>query len=457
LWMTTYNSFDFSARWATVPAKMDGKKHILVLGAGFGGLTFCQRFSHPDARITLVDRQNHHLFQPLLYQVASAGLAAPDIAEPIRFILRKRQDITVLMEEVRAIHLSDRRVELSNHVLDFDYLVIALGGQTAYFGHPEWAEHAPGLKSLDDAVRIRRAMLMAFEQAENSQDPQERERLLTVAVIGGGPTGVEVAGAMAELSRHALSRDFRRINPQATRVVLVEGGPRLLSHLPPRLSERAREQLDRLGVDVRTGLRVRDLKRGQIDFEDGTSLEAANIVWAAGVEAHSITRTLGLQLDRAGRIPVEPDLSLADYRNIFAIGDIARINDPSGAPIPGVSPAAMQMAAHVARKVRLELKGGGPDASARRSFRYFDKGTMATIGRSAAVAKIGRWGFSGFTAWAAWLFVHLIFLIGFENRMVVLLQWAYSYFTYNRGARIIMGVDPQAQPEAKPAPQRTRP
>jgi NADH dehydrogenase len=431
---------------------MDGKKHIVVLGAGFGGLTFCQRFSHFDARITLVDRQNHHLFQPLLYQVASAGLAAPDIAEPIRFILRKRQDITVLMDEVRAIQMSERRVELSNHALDFDYLVIALGGQTSYFGHSEWAEYAPGLKSLDDAVRIRREMLMAFEQAEHSLDPKERERLLTVAIIGGGPTGVEVAGAMAELSRHALSRDFRRIKPQATRVVLVEGGPRILSHLPPRLSERAREQLEKLGVEVRTGLRVKDLKRGKIEFFDGTSLEAANIIWAAGVEAHSITRTLGLQLDRAGRILVEPDLSLAGCRNIFAIGDIARVNDPSGAPIPGVSPAAMQMAAHVARQVRLELKGGVANQGARRPFRYFDKGTMATIGRSAAVAQIGRWGFSGFTAWAAWLFVHLIFLIGFENRMVVLLQWAYSYLTYNRGARIIMGLDHRARTEVKPAP-----
>ncbi len=413
--------------------------HVVVVGAGFGGLTFCQAFDHPSVRVTLVDRQNHHLFQPLLYQVATAGLSAPEIAQPIRSILSAKPNVTVLMENVVDFKLAEKKVALDRGELGYDYLILAMGGVTSYFGHPEWEAFAPGLKSLDEAVRIRRQVLLAFERAETEPDATERERLLTLVVVGGGPTGVELAGAFAELTRHVLNRDFRRIDPTKARVLLIEGGPRVLAHLPPELSEQAQRQLEALGVEVRVGTMVKAIGPRRVEL-NGATIEAATIIWAAGVAASPLTARLGVPLDRAGRVKVEPDLSLPGRPEVFAIGDLALVFDAEGNPVPGISPAAMQMARHVARLLGEELSAPELRSAPRPAFRYWDKGTMATIGRSSAVAKIGGWEFSGWFAWLAWLFVHLIFLIGFRNRVAVLLQWSYSYVAYKRGARIITGV-----------------
>jgi NADH dehydrogenase len=379
------------------------------------------------------------LFQPLLYQVAAAGLSAPEIAEPARSILSCRKDVTVLMDRATGFDLTARRVHCEGHTLDYDYLVVALGGVNSYFGHPEWAEFAPGLKSLDDALRIRRDVLLAFERAENEADPLVRRRLMTLVVVGGGPTGVELAGAFAELSRHVLRRDFRRIDPGQARVVLIEAGPRLLPQLPESLSASALHQLEGFGVEVRLNAKVAEIRRSEVQLENGQVLAAENIIWAAGIAANPLAAQLGAACDRAGRVKVLPDLSLPGHPEVFVIGDLAVVADRDGKSVPGVSPAAMQMARHVARLVQHDLDGPAPTSAPRPSFRYRDKGTMATIGRSAAVAKIGPLELTGFTAWLAWLFVHLLFLIGFDNKLTVLIQWAYSYFTYKRGARIIIG------------------
>ena len=413
-------------------------KHIVVLGAGFGGLTFCQDFANPSARVTLIDRQNHHLFQPLLYQVASAGLSAPDIAQPIRSILTDKPTLVVLMENVVDVNLLERRVTLENKQLDYDYLVLALGGATSYFGHPEWEPFAPGLKTLDDALRIRCGILFAFEKAETETDPAKREQLLTMVVVGGGPTGVELAGAFAELRRHVLARDFDHIDPTKARVILIEASPRILSHLPEHLSENAQEQLEKLGVEVRLNTRVQNIASKCVELVGGEMIHAENTIWAAGVAASPLTKKLGVELDRAGRVKVNPDLSLPDHPEVFAIGDLALVMDEDGKPVPGVSPAAMQMAGHVSNIIREELSF--PGRMERPAFKYWDKGTMATIGRSAAVAKIKSFEFTGYFAWLAWLFIHLIFLVGFRNKVSVLLSWAYSYVTYKRGSRIITGL-----------------
>lgn len=409
---------------------------VVVLGAGFGGLTFCQNFSFPGAEVTVVDRRNHHLFQPLLYQVAAAGLSAPEIAQPIRSILSPRKHVKVVLDEVRGIDLASRTVALTTTTLPYDYLVLALGGVTSYFGHPEWEPLAPGLKSLEDALRIRSRVLMAFEKAETEPDPGVRQRLMTIVVVGGGPTGVELAGAFAELTRTVLRSDFRDIDPRQARVILVEAGPRLLAHLSEQSSASAKRQLERLGVEVRTNCPVQTLQKDFVELpEEG--IAAANIIWAAGVAAVPLTRQLGVELDRAGRIKVRPDLSLPGYPEVFAIGDLALVLDETGRPVPGVSPAAMQMARHVAHLIKADLVT--PGTASRPAFRYWDKGSMATIGRSAAVAEIKRLKLSGGLAWLVWLGVHLIFLIGFRNKLAVLLQWAYAYCTYKRGARIIVG------------------
>jgi NADH dehydrogenase len=418
--------------------------HIVVLGAGFGGLTFCEHFRHPSARVTLVDRTNHHLFQPLLYQVASAGLSAPEVAQPIRSILSDRPDVTVLMAQVTGFDLTKRQVFLDHEILSYDYLVLALGGCTSYFGHPEWEKFAPGLKTLDDALRIRSRVLLAFERAETASDPSEQEKLMTMVIVGGGPTGVELAGAFAELARTVLKRDFRRIDPGRARIILIEASPSVLSYLPADLSQSAARQLARLGVHVRTSTRVRAIREHEVELESGEIIRAATILWAAGVSASPLTTKLGVELDRAGRVKVNPDLSVPGHPEVFAIGDMALVPGKDGQPVPGVSPAAMQMAKHAARIINKELASGAEPAS-RPPFEYWDRGTMATIGRSAAVAWIGKFKFSGLPAWLAWLLVHLIFLIGFRNKLAVLLQWAYSYFAYKRGARIITSV-PQAKP-----------
>jgi NADH dehydrogenase len=420
----------------------DKKIHVVVVGAGFGGLTFCKHFQMADARITLVDRTNHHLFQPLLYQVAACGLSAPDIAQPIRSILSDREDITVLLDNVTGFDLAQKKVFLDKTALDYDYLVLAMGGQTGYFGHPEWEQFAPGLKTLDDALRIRSHILLAFEKAENEADVTEHAKLMTIVIVGGGPTGVELAGSFAELTRTVLSHDFRRIDPTQARIILIEGSPRVLSHLPPELSASAQRQLEALGVQVRTAFHVKNIRANEVELETGEVIHAGNILWAAGVSATPLTKKLGVELDRAGRVKVNPDLSLPGHPEIFALGDMALVLEPDGKPVPGVSPAAMQMGKHVAQIIVDEIRFGAK-ASARPAFKYWDKGTMATIGRSAAVALIGKLQLSGMMAWLAWLFIHLIFLIGFRNRLSVLFQWTYSYFSYKRSARIITYLPPE--------------
>jgi NADH dehydrogenase len=418
---------------------------VVVLGAGFGGLTFCKHFRHANAKVTLVDRTNHHVFQPLLYQVAAAGLSAPEIAQPIRSILSEQLQVTVLLDQVNDFDLKLRQVSLQHTTLSYDYLVLALGGQTSYFGHPEWEQFAPGLKTIEDALRIRSRVLLAFEQAENTSVQTEREKLMTIVVVGGGPTGVELAGSFAELARTVLRRDFRRIDPTQARIVLIEAAPAILAHLPPDLSASAAGQLTALGVQVRVSTRVKTIRERQVELETGEVIHAENILWAAGVCASPLTKKLHVELDRAGRVKVNPDLSLPGHPEVFAIGDIALVVEANGKPVPGVSPAAMQMAKHVALIIGDELDLGASRAP-RPRFKYWDRGTMATIGRSAAVAWIGKLKFSGLLAWLAWLFIHLIFLIGFRNKLAVLLQWAYSYFAYKRSARIITGL-PQFTPE----------
>lgn len=412
-----------------------GRPRILVLGGGFAGLAFCQAWKNPGADVVLVDRQNHHLFQPLLYQVATAGLSAPEIAQPIRSILWDSPDVTVRMGDVQDILPDERTVVIDGGREPYDYLVFALGGRTSYFGHPEWEQFAPGLKSLEDAQRIRREVLTAFEHAENSNDPAEQARLMTIAVIGGGPTGVELAGAFAELAQHVLRRDFRNIDSAKARVILIEGSPSLLAAFPEDLRQNARETLEGMGVEVRCNTRVQSISRGRVQLQTGEEIAVENIIWAAGVAASPLTAKLGGPTDRAGRVLVNPDMSVPGRPEIFVVGDACSIVDVDGQPVPGVSPAAMQAGRHVAAIIASEIEGA-PD---RKPFDYWDKGSMATIGRSAAVANVQGLHLTGFVAWLGWLFIHLVFLVGFRNRVAVLWQWFYSYVTYKRGARIITG------------------
>ena len=419
---------------------MEKTAQVVVIGGGFGGLTFCQQFHHPHAQITIVDKHNHHLFQPLLYQVATAGLSAPEIAQPIRSILSGREDITVLMDEARDFNFAAKEVVLRERTLKYDYLVLAVGGCTSYFGHPEWAEFAPGLKSLEDAIRIRREVLLALEHAENETDPVERARLMTVVVVGGGPTGVELAGAFAELTRQVLRKDFRHIDPGVAQIILIEASPRVLSNMDEALQISATEQLEKLGVQIRANTKVANITAAGVELNTGETIRAANVLWAAGVAASPLTKKLGVELDRAGRVKVNPDCSVPGHPEVFALGDMVSLLQKDGRPVPGVSPAAMQMAKHAAQIIGDELTS--PGIGSRPAFTYFDKGTMATIGRSAAVAQAGPFQFTGFMAWLAWLFVHLVFLVGFRNKIAVLWQWTYSYLTYKRGARIITDVMP---------------
>ncbi|MBS0664735.1 MAG: NAD(P)/FAD-dependent oxidoreductase [Verrucomicrobia bacterium] len=414
--------------------------HIVVIGAGFGGLAFCQNFPAHLARITVIDRQNHHLFQPLLYQVATAGLSAVDIAQPIRALFGDRPNLSVIMAEVTALDLAGRRVVHARGELTYDYLIVAAGGRTSYFGHPEWEQFAPGLKTLDDALAIRRRILLSFERAETEPDPAKREAAMTIVLIGGGPTGVELAGTFAELTRTVLNRDFDHIDPSKARVILLEGSPRVLAAYPPDLSASAQRQLERLGVEVRTATRVESITEGRV-VAGGQEIRADNIVWSAGVAAVSLARQLGAEEDRAGRVKVLPDLSVPGHPEVFAVGDLISLVDANGVTVPGVAQGAIQAGRHVARLLRRELRGERFAPSGREAFAYRDKGNMATIGRSSAVAEIGRLHFGGYPAWLAWLGVHLLFLIGFRNKLSVLLQWTYSYFTYRRGARVISGVE----------------
>ncbi|TMA28643.1 MAG: NAD(P)/FAD-dependent oxidoreductase [Deltaproteobacteria bacterium] len=404
-----------------------------MVGGGFGGLYAARALRRAPAAVTLADRSNHHLFQPLLYQVATAALSPANIAVALRRVLRRQRNVSVVMAEAVAVDLRRKRVELQGGALDYDYLVLATGATHSYFGHDDWAAHAPGLKTLDDALEIRRRMLLSYEAAERETDPDRREALLTFVVVGGGPTGVELAGALAEIARHVLLRDFRRIDPAAARVVLVEAGPRLLPAFPADLSQAALERLQRMGVQVRLGIAVTGIDGRGVAL-GAERIESRCVLWAAGVQASPLARSLGVPLDRAGRVPVEPDLSVPGAPEVFAIGDLAAMKMPDGRPVPGVAPAAIQSGRHAARNIRRLLRGEKTEP-----FRYLDKGSLATIGRAAAVAQIGRLHLSGFIAWVLWLVVHILTLIGFRNRFIVLIEWAVVYLRYERGARLITG------------------
>jgi NADH dehydrogenase len=406
--------------------------HVVILGGGFAGLACARALRDAPVRITLVDRSNFHLFQPLLYQVATASLSPAEIAMPIRTVLRRQRNAEVWMGTVEGIDVDARRVALSDGHLDYDYLLVATGATHAYFGHDEWAPHAPGLKTVDDAVEIRRRFLLAFEAAEREADPAARKRHLTFAIVGGGPTGVELAGAMAEISRQVMPRDFRSIDTTTTRIVLLEGGERVLPAYTQELSARARAQLERLGVEVRTGARVTSIEPGTVWIGD-EELEAGNVFWAAGVAASPLGAALGGEVDRAGRVRVDPDCSLPGHPEVFVAGDLATL-EQEGKTVPGVAPAALQMGRHVARTIERDLAG-----KARVPFRYFDKGNLATIGRAAAVAEVRKLQLSGMPAWLVWVFVHILYLIGFRNRLLVMIQWAWAYLTYQRGIRLITG------------------
>ncbi len=414
------------------------RPHVVILGGGFGGLAVARGLAATDARVTLVDRRNHHLFQPLLYQVATAGLSAPSIAAPLRQILRGQANVTVLMDEALDVDLARRRVTLDQGTLDYDALVVATGATHAYFGHDDWEPHAPGLKTLDDAFTIRRRVLLAFEHAEREDDPAQRQAWLNFVVVGGGATGVELAGTLAEIARHTLPREFRRADPRRANVLLVEAGPRLLPAFAPELSEKARRQLEKLGVEVRLGTPVTRIDAQGVMLGD-TPHPARTVLWAAGVAASPLGGRLGAPVDRAGRVQVEPDLSVPGHPDVFVIGDLASVSQPDGKPVPGVAPAAKQMGRYVAATLKARWRG-----VASPPFRYRDDGSLATIGRMAAVAQFGRLKLSGLLAWWVWLIAHIAFLIGFRNRLVVMLDWAWAYWTYQRHARIVTGTDETA-------------
>ncbi len=409
------------------------RPRVVVVGAGFGGLTAAQKLARLPVQVTVVDRKNHHTFQPLLYQVATAGLSPGEIAAPIRWILRARPNIEVLLEEVREFNLKSRSVVTNEAVLPYDYLVIAAGASHAYFGHPEWEPLAPGLKTIEDALEIRRRVLLAFELAERQALNGASDFPLNFVVVGAGPTGVELAGTLAEISRHVLANEFRAINPARTRILLLEGGPRVLPAYSEDLSRKAQEQLKHLGVDVSTSHIVTRVEPGAVWVGDNR-IPASVILWAAGVAASSLGQKLGVPLDRAGRVIVQPDLSIPGHPEVFVIGDLASLQDEHGKMLPGVAPVAIQQGKWVARTIARDL-----EHQPRRNFHYHDKGSLATIGRAAGVAQFPGFSLSGYFAWLAWLFVHIFFLIGFRNRLIVMIQWAWSYLTYERGARLITG------------------
>jgi NADH dehydrogenase len=416
-------------------------RKVVIVGGGFGGITAARSLAGVPCEVTLVDKQNHHLFQPLLYQVAMAGLSPSEIAAPIRSILRKQKNITVLLDEVTGFDLENKKLLLDfGPSLEYDYLIVAAGARTHYFGKNEWANYAPGLKSIDDAVEIRRRVLLAFEAAERELSPEKRGKLLSFVVIGGGPTGVELAGAIAELARHVLARDFRRARPSEARVLLVEGGPRVLPSFAPSLSERAVMQLSELGVHVRTGTVVQGIGPEGVVLKSGEVLAASTVLWAAGVSCSPLIAKLGAEVDRMGRARVETDCSIPWHPEVFVIGDAAHFVGDDGNPLPGVSPVAMQMGRYVAALIKSEVDANAAVGTIKREpFKYYDKGSMATIGRSRAIAQMKKLRLSGFLAWLAWLLVHVWYLIGFRNRFLVLFDWAWSYFTYRRGARLVTG------------------
>ena len=417
---------------------------VVIIGGGFAGLAAARELRHSPAEVTILDRVNHHTFQPLLYQVATAGLSAPQIASPIRHILRKQRNVRVVLGEGTAIDVNEQRVQMLDGELSYDFLIVAAGLTNSYFGHDEWAPYAPGLKTLDDALAIRRRILLAFERAERELEAEQREAFLTFIIIGGGPTGVELAGTLAEIARHTLSDEFRRIVPASARVLLLEGGSRILSTYAPSLSEKAVLQLAKLGVEVRVGARVTNVDAAGVTVEGEGRIASRTVLWAAGVRATALVDSLPGEKDRSGRIRVDPLLRLPAFKNVFIVGDLALVMQ-DGQSVPGVGYAAKQMGESAGRSIARAIAARGEG----RPFRFRDLGALATIGRGAAVAQFpGGLRLSGRVAWWAWVFVHIFFLIGFRNRIATMIDWAWSYFTYQRHARLILGGD--ADPAREP-------
>jgi NADH dehydrogenase len=420
---------------------------VVIVGGGFGGLYAARALKRAPVEITLVDRTNHHVFQPLLYQVATASLAPRDVAYPIRGVLSGQRNTTVILAEATAVDTAARHVVLDDGRLAYDYLIVAPGARHSYFAHPEWEEFAPGLKTLEDALAIRRRVLLAFERAERESDQERRRALLTFILVGGGPTGVELAGAIAEIACKVMARDFRHIDPRATRTILVEAGPRILPTFPASLSDQAERSLRRLCVDVRTGTAVTGISPDAVTIGE-ERLHAATILWAAGVQPSPLARSFGVPLDRVGRVIVNPDLTAPGYPDVFVVGDLAACSGPDDRPLPGLAPVAVQQGRHAAHNI-LRAVRGQPHAP----FRYRDRGTMATIGRAVAVADIRGLRFSGFPAWLVWCFVHILWLIGFRNRFAVLFEWGWAYFTQQRASRLIVGDGPPTTPSPPPRAQ----
>jgi NADH:ubiquinone reductase (H+-translocating) len=428
--------FPFRRKRPSAIADSGTDARVVIVGGGFGGLRAAKALADAPVQVTLVDRRNHHLFQPLLYQVATAALSPADIAQPIRSVLRGQPNVEVILAGVDTIDVAAREVVLDEDAgrLPYDYLILAAGANHAYFGHDEWAPSAPGLKTLEDALDIRRRILTSFEEAEREPDPARRKALMTFVVVGAGPTGVEMAGAIAEIARFSLARDFRHIDTRDAKVILIEAGPQLLGAFPNRLSRHALRDLERLGVDVRFGKPVTAITPDAVTVGDEI-IPANTIVWAAGVQASPLGRSLAVELDRAGRVLINPDLSVPGHPEIFVIGDMASLMDERGRPLPGVAQVAMQQGAWAAANIQRAIEGKPP-----RPFRYRDLGNMATIGRNSAVADIRGLRLTGFVAWLAWALVHILNLIGFRNRVLVALQWLWDYLTFQRGARLITGV-----------------
>lgn len=410
------------------------RPHVVILGGGFGGLWTTRALAGAPVRVTLIDRVNHHVFQPLLYQVAAASLSGPDIAAPLRHIVRHQDNVTVLMEDVQAIDVVEKSVRTGAGEYEYDWLVVATGSTHAYFGHDDWARYAPGLKTMDDALAIRRRILSAFECAEREPDPARRAEWLTFVIIGAGPTGVELAGTLAEIAHHTLPREFRNADPRNARIHLVEAGKRVLGAMPEHLSQVAQRKLESIGVQVHLDAAVTDVEETSVHMGD-QRIAARTMLWAAGVAASTLGAQLGAECDRAGRVRVEPDLSLPGHPEVFVVGDLAHV-EQDGKLVPGMAPAAKQMGSHAARVIRERLAGGAP-----RPFRYRDYGTLASVSRASAVVDLRGVQMSGFIGWLFWLFAHILFLIGFRNRLAVMWNWAWSYLTWQRNARIIVGRD----------------
>jgi NADH dehydrogenase len=409
------------------------KAKVVIIGGGFGGLNAAKAFKDTNFEVLLVDKTNHHLFQPLLYQVATAAISPGDIAKPIRSILKDQKNTEVLLDEVTAINKAGGTIELKNEgILNFDFLIVAVGARHSYFGHDEWEAHAPGLKTLNDALTIRENILLSFEKAEITEDSHEREKFLTFVVIGGGPTGIEMAGAIAEIARKTMTEDFRNIDPRQARIILIEGGDRLLSVYPEKLSDYTKNSLETMGVKVLTGKTASQVGPEGVKIGDEL-IPTTNVIWAAGNKASPVLNTLNAEQDRAGRVIVGPDLTVPGYPNIFVIGDAANAKDENGQPLPGLAPVAMQAGTYAGRIIISGKKQGE-----REPFRYVDKGTMATIGKAKAVAQIGKTTFTGFLAWLAWIFIHVMFLIGFRNKIAVMLGWFWLYISNQRPARLIV-------------------